>query len=180
MKKIAKVIVASAFMLAPLAVVPAASATTYTCPIGYTGGGSDNTCVSDEKLVCDVVNSNEVTINNGNEQLSISGDGLNLDNTTTGSSTTGSATNNNSENFVVTVTNPSSEAESCVAQAVVPANVVPEVKPVTPTQEVKPAVLPNTSSDIFSKILTVTSFLLGLGAAGLFLGVTAYRLFQTK
>jgi hypothetical protein len=183
MKKIAKLITAAALMAAPFAAVqPVAATTTYKCPSGYimqTGSDSKNICVSETEYVCIYTGDNGVNIFDNNEQLVMSGVAVVKDNDDGGMSATGSATNENNVTFDVTVT---SRGEECVVVASVPpSKVVKEEKPVTTTTtKVTPTVLPNTSSDVFSTALTVIAVFLGLGAVGTFLGVTAYRLFQTK
>lgn len=168
MKKLSKILATVAILIAPLAASTAAGATTFTCQVGYTGPDSTNMCVSETEQVCNIVNNNTVTLNNDNDQLAISGDGLNLDNTTSGSSTTGSATNSNGTTFTVTVTNTGVESRTCIAKVTVPAT--PVVTPVvTTTTTTTPKVLPNTSSNSLTSYFVVLAAMLGVGAAAMYL-----------
>jgi hypothetical protein len=181
MKKLSKILAIVAICLAPFAASTGVGATS-TCQIGYTGPDSNNMCISKVEQVCTVVNSNTVTINNSNDQLAISGSGLDTGNTTAGSSTSGSATNSTGATFSVTVTNNSNGDgginKVCVAQVSVPAT--PVVTPITPTTpavtttKATPKVLPNTSSNTLSNYIVVLAVTLGIGAVTSFLFAKVY------
>jgi hypothetical protein len=175
MKKLSKILAIVAILLAPFAASTGVGATS-TCQIGYTGPDSNNLCTSTVEQVCTVTSNNTVTIDSNNQQLTGSGNGLNINNTTTGSSTSGSATNTNNETFVVTVKN-NGDTKTCLAQVTVPATpVTPVVTPTTPvvTTKATPEVLPNTSSNMLSNYIVVLAATLGVGAITSFLFAKVY------
>lgn len=177
MKKLSQILAVAVIVLAPFAASSVAGATTYTCQIGYTGSESSNICTSTVEQVCTYVNSTTVTINNGNDQLAVSGNGLNVGDTTVGSSTSGSATNSNGTTFNVTITKTGVESNTCVAQVTVPATpVTPVVTPTTPvvTTKAAPKVLPNTSSNTLTNYIVVLAATLGVGAIASFLFTKVY------
>lgn len=104
----------------PLAMsVPAAAEG--TCQIGYTGPNSDNMCTSKQQYTCTIVNNNNVSIDNQNLQVAVTGSATNSTDTNSGDARTGSATNSNNVTFNATVTN----TGVCTAVASVPATNTP-------------------------------------------------------
>lgn len=75
-----------------------------TCPVGYTGPGSGNVCVSTETYECTVTNNNQVSINGQNAQGAVSGSASGGSGNT-GGVQTGTATNSNGATFNFEITN---------------------------------------------------------------------------
>jgi hypothetical protein len=171
MKKLKQTLVSFATIVGSLAIVPMASAAS-TCQNGYTGPDSNNLCTSTTTYMCTVDNNNVATINNENQQVSLSGNASSGGNTTGGGAMSGSATNTNGTTFNVSVTNQG----VCTATATVPATTTPEtpstpVTPgrgsiaqpvVTPTNKVTPKNLANTSGN--NMLAVATSAVAGLAA----------------
>jgi hypothetical protein len=122
MKKLQQTLVTLAAVIAPLAMVPSASAAS-TCQNGYTGPNSDNLCTSTTTYTCTQKDDNHVTINNDGTQVAVSGDGTSSGNTSGGDVQSGTASNNNGVTFNVTLTND----KICTVTATVPAT--PETPP---------------------------------------------------
>lgn len=158
MKKLKQIVATAVLVLAPFTTAGIAAAD--TCEIGYTGPNSENLCVSEQEYTCTVTNENEVTIDQTNQQITVSGDANNTDNTNGGGSQSGSATNENNVTFNVTVEND----EVCTVLATVPATPTP-VEPattVTPKETVTPTVLAPTASDSTAKLLVMLGAITGV------------------
>lgn len=124
-----------------------------SCGVGFTGPNSDNVCTKTETYECSVNEDNTVTVDNGNTQISVTGDANDNDNTEGGGSLSGSATNSNGTTFDITVTN----RNVCTLVTSVPATPTPTPTPtkVTPTATAQPAVLADTASDTAPQILAM-------------------------
>ncbi len=160
MKKLKQIVATVVLVLAPFTTAGIAAAD--TCEIGYTGPNSENLCVSEQEYTCTVTNENEVTIDQTNQQITVSGDANNTDNTNGGGAQSGSATNENNVTFNVTVEND----EVCTVVATVPATPTPTTSEpevtVTPEETSTPAVLAPTASDSTAKLLVMLGAITGV------------------
>lgn len=147
-----------------------------TCPIGFTGPDSTNTCVSTQTYQCTVTNNNQVDIVGQNAQGSISGNAGSGGNTSGGNVQTGTATNSNGASFNFEVTNgnvctavrtvaPTPAAPSAPGAPSAPA-IKSQVKtPVAAPTNIVPTTLANTSGE--SAITPLAVGLLAVGAIAL-------------
>lgn len=166
MKKLYQAFVVGALVVAPFAVSPAASAA--TCPVGYTGPGSENICTRVTTEVCEVTNDNTVLVNNGSTQVVLTGDASSGDNGGGGGAQSGSATNENGFTFNVTVQNSTCTVLATVAPTPEPQ---PQPEPAAVVKEEVPApnveaapVLARTSADATT---TLVVSILGATVGGL-------------
>jgi hypothetical protein len=189
MKRLIQTLAVFATIIGPIALSGSAYAAS-TCQIGYTGPDSNNLCTSTKTVECTVINTNNVTIDNENLQVTTSGNAGTTGNTSAGSSTTGTATNKNGATFSVTIKN-TGDGQTCVAATTVPATVTPSVPTVTPSggsgattapvtpvaapQQAAATVLPNTAANPTIGYVAGLVGLLGFTALGSRAAVATYN-----
>ncbi len=168
-----------ALVVAPL-LAGAPVAAQATCGVGFTGPDSNNMCTSTTTYQCTVNNTNTVTITNDTNQVVASGTVTTSGDTSGGSTTSGSVTNSSGTTFSVTINNAINDGDplsTCVATVVTPAT-EPPTTPVTPSEQVKPAALPFTSSDNTLQTAEWVAGIAALVAGASVAGVLLYRHFK--
>lgn len=176
MKRLMKLMVIVAIAISPFLTGASASALQGTCEIGYTGPNSENMCTMTYKCSVTESNTNTVRITTDDDQEVASGSVQNSGNTGGGSGTSGTVTNTSGTVINVTIKNPSTEAEACVATSTVPATNPPETpKPTTGGGEVKGMTLPSASADSAEQMTALVTGAFLLAAMVTVSGALWYR-----
>ncbi len=186
MKKLSLFGAVLAVVLVPLAFGNTSYAADSTCPVGFTGPDSVNICTSKTEFTCKVTNNNEVTVDNTNQQIAVSGSAGSNDNGNGGSAMTGSATNANGTTFAATVTNGTACTVVATTAPITPVVTPPVGQPVAPQGSgaaagagaVKPTALANTATLSPAMIIAGLIGVLGASVLGARLAVTAYGHFK--